>query len=83
MLSQKHSRTLRLGALYLCLLGCCWLLSERIVEASCNATCCYPPVEPRTNGASWPQGATVTVYINSNDFQTTDEQNAIKQAFTN
>ena len=25
----------------------------------------------------------MTVYINSNDFQTTDEQNAIKQAFTN
>lgn len=46
----------------------------------------YPDCEPapklvRTNGASWPQGATITVVINPADFPTDEEKQAIKASF--
>lgn len=55
-----------------------------IVRSSITASadCFTPGCLARTNCARWPPGQQVTVYINENDFNPT-EQAAIKEAFTN
>ena len=44
--------------------------------------CTDPGRLARTNGATWGQGATVTVVINPTDFPTDEQRQAIQQAFT-
>ena len=46
-----------------------------------NPECETAPPLARTNGASWPPGTTVTVVINSSDFSTSEQRNAVEQAF--
>jgi hypothetical protein len=43
--------------------------------------CVRPDKLGRTNGASWAQGARVTVVIDPSDFPTEEEQGAIARAF--
>lgn len=56
------------------------VLNSRYVEAQ-YPDCIRPDKLGQTNGASWAQGAAVTVVIDSSDFPTQDEQGAIAQAF--
>jgi len=82
MAPRNSLRLSRLTLLYLGLITFT-LIVGTIVNADCDSTCCYPPVESRTAGKAWPPDATVNVYISSTDFPTDGEQNAIKKAFTN
>ena len=52
------------------------------VSTADNPECEVAPPLTRTNGASWPPGTTITVVINSNDFSTLEQRNAVEQAFT-
>lgn len=76
--AQKNSSVLAVAA---CLLLACCLISRRNVAA--QAPCTNPPVEEATNGATWPRGQEVSVFVRAGDFPTQGERDAIAAAFSN
>ena len=78
---MKKSATLPLIIAVVSIASTAITLFVRAVFAQDYPPCVTMDRNPGTNGASWQQGATVTVIINPTDFPTTSERQKIQDAF--